>query len=194
MQNSNLKIDTREFIKYKFINSLFLGISVGSIFILYTPLEPSVYSIGGIILALGMLFIAKIYTKILNINYFYKISLFIELVILFIIVCFLILKYNYMTALLIYSGYQLTFIFGSYLIRAETLFLKNNKRLSFVDVAKQKGYLLGMIISYLFYKGIEILFDITNKQTQVYDLHFILLFTQIVIIYYLIKSFKKEKN
>ena len=64
-----MKIINREFIKYKLINSLFLGISVGSIFTIYTPLEPSIYSIGGILLALAMLFTAKLYSKIINIYY-----------------------------------------------------------------------------------------------------------------------------
>ncbi len=191
MQSSNLKIDTRKFITYKFFNSLFFGISVGSIFVLYTPLEPSIYSIGGIILAIGMLFVAKIYTKILNINYFLKISFFVELIVLLVIVYFLIFEYSYMTAFLIYSGYQITFVFGSYLVRAETIFLKKSKKLSFIDIAKQKGYLVGMIVSYLFYKLLEYNFDIMNKQLQVYNIHFLLLGIQLITIYFLLKSFVK---
>jgi len=191
MQSSNLKIDTRKFITYKFFNSLFFGISVGSIFVLYTPLEPSIYSIGGIILAIGMLFVAKIYTKILNINYFLKISFFVELIVLLIIIYFLLFEYSYMTAFLIYSGYQITFVFGSYLVRAETIFLKKSKKLSFIDIAKQKGYLVGMIVSYLFYKLLEYNFDITNKQLQVYNIHFLLLGIQLITIYFLLKSFVK---
>ncbi len=53
-----LKINYRAFISYKFFNSLFTGISVGSIFIIYTPLSPSVYSLGGIVLAALMLVVA----------------------------------------------------------------------------------------------------------------------------------------
>ena len=41
------------FIRYKFLNSLFLGLSVGAVFVLYTPLSPAVFSAGGIGLALG---------------------------------------------------------------------------------------------------------------------------------------------
>jgi hypothetical protein len=186
MQNSNLKIKNRNFLKYKFFNSLFLGISVGSIFIIYTPLEPSIYSIGGILLAFAMLFIAKLYTKILTIKYFYKISLFVEFIILLSILIFLIFSYSYQTALFIYAGYQLTFAFGSYLIRAETLFLKRRTILTFVDVAKQKGYLIGMVISYLF--------EITNHQIQVYNLHFLLVIIETCIILLLIQSFKQDKK
>ena len=189
----NLKLNIAEFLKYKLLNSLFLGISVGSIFILYTPLMPSVYSIGGIFLAIGMLIVAKFYYKILNINYFYKISLFIELVLLCIIFYFLLFSYSYTTALVIYIGYQITFTFGSYLVRAETLFLKKSKPIELVDVAKQKGYLLGMLISYLFYMLLENLFGIVDKQEQVYNVHFLLLAFELLIIYYLIKSFKRVK-
>lgn len=187
-----LHLNIREYLKYKFLNSLFLGISVGSIFVLYTPLMPWIYSLGGILLALGMLIIAKLYYKILNINYFYKISLFIELSLLFIILYFLLFSYSYFTAIVIYSGYQVTFTFGSYLVRAETLFLKKRKSIEFVDVTKQKGYLLGMLIAYLFYMFLEKHLDISDKQTQVYDIHFILGLLQVVIIISLIKSFRRS--
>lgn len=184
------KINIREFLKYKLLNSAFLGLSVGSIFVLYAPLMPSVYSIGGIALAFGMLLLAKLYSKILNIEAFYKISLFVEFTLLFLVVYFLLFSYSYATALIFYAGYQVTFTFGSYLIRAETLFLKRAKALELVDVAKQKGYLLGMFLSYIFYQIIEIFFNMSDKQEQVYAMHFLLLLSQFVIIYYLLKSFK----
>ncbi|QSZ42902.1 hypothetical protein GJV85_12550 [Sulfurimonas aquatica] len=188
-----LKLNIREFIKYKLLNSLFLGISVGSIFILYAPLQPSIYSMGGILLALAMLVVAKFYYKIMNIEYFFKISLTVELTLLFVITLFLLFAYSYTTALIIYIGYQITFTFGSYLIRAETLFLKHSKPLELVDVAKQKGYLLGMLLSYIFYRFLELGFGIDNKQTEVYLIHFLLLLNQVSIIFYLFKSFKRIK-
>ena len=154
---------------------------------------PSVYSIGGILLAIGMLIVAKFYYKILNIDYFYKISLFVELVLLFVITYFLLFSYSYTTAFIIYIGYQITFTFGSYLVRAETLFLKKSKSIELVDVAKQKGYLLGMLVSYLFYTALEYFLNISDKQIQVYDIHFLLLALQGLIIFYLIKSFRFSK-
>ena len=193
MQSSNLKINTREFIKYKFLNSLFLGISVGSIFIIYSPLEPSIYSFGGILLALAMLFVAKLYSKILNIYYFYRISLFVEIITLILVSGFLIFSYSYATALLVYIGYQVTFTFGSYLVRAETVLLKKAKILTFLDVAKQKGYLAGMAISFIFYKALENLFDISNNQIQVYNMHFLLFIMELFTIYILIKAFNNKK-
>lgn len=189
----NLQISIREFIKYKFLNSLFLGLSVGAIFTIYEPIEPSLYSLGGVLLAVSMLIVAKFYYKILNIYYFYRISLFVELVALGMILWFLIFSYSYVSALIVYAGYQLTFTFGSYLIRAETLFLRKAKFLEKVDVAKQSGYLAGMLLSYIFYKVLENYFQILDKQSQVYTIYFLLLAIQALIIYYLIKSFQGEK-
>ena len=190
MQNSK-KIIIRNFLYYKFFNSLFLGLSVGSIFILYTPLEPSIYSLGGIFLALGMLIIAKTYQKILTIDYFFKISLFVELIMIMLITYFLVFSYSYTTAFVLYIGYQLTFVFGSYLVRAETLFLPKRFVLSKLDVFKQTGYLVGMAGAYIFYKILEY-FLITDKQIQVYDLHFLLLFLEIIVVFLLIKSFRSK--
>lgn len=187
------KISLRNFLYYRFLNSLFLGISIGSIFTLYAPLEPSVYSLGGIVLALGMLFVAKLYHKILTLNYFFAILTLVELVILLAVLYFLLFSYSYTSAFLFYVSYQFTFIFGSYLMRAETLFLKKRELLSLVDVAKQKGYLAGMLLSYLFYQLLEFAFAIANKEEQVYIMHFLLLFVQMLILYFLVKSFKRNK-
>lgn len=176
------------------MNSIFLGISVGTIFILYKPLEPSIYSIGGIFLALSMLLIAKFYSKILNRYYFYRISMMIEFIMLFLILFFLTFSYSYTTALLIYIGYQVTFAFGSYLIRAETLLLNHPKILTFLDVAKQVGYLIGMLIAYLFYKALEFSLKIYDFDTQVYLLHFLLLLAEISTITYLFFAFKKHSQ
>ena len=192
MQNSNLKIAPKEFIKYKFFNSFFLGLSMGSIFTIYAPLKPSIYSIGGVVLALGMIIVAKYYEKILNINYFFKISLFVEFVILFVVAFYLFRPYGYMTALLVYSGYQLTFIFGSYLVRAETLILKKDRLLSKVDMAKQVGNLAGMLVSFLFYKALEYGFGISANAQKVYYMHFLLIITEIVIIIFIFRSFTKS--
>lgn len=170
---------------------MFFGLSVGSIFIIYTPLEPSIYSLGGVALATSMLVVAKFYEKMLNLLTFYRVTLLVEVVILLMLLYFLFVGYGYQTAILIYLGYQVTFTFGNYLVRAETIFLHQAKLLSILDVAKQKGYLAGLLVSYLFYKSLEF-FDITDKQIQVYDLHILLLVLQISIIFLVLKAFKKE--
>lgn len=184
-------INTREFLKYKFFNSLFLGLSIGSIFTLYAPLEPSIYSLGGIFLALAMLFVAKLYYKILNLEAFFLISLLVEIVILLTVLYFLLFSYSYTTALLIYLGYQFTFIFGSYLVRGETLFFPKAQLLTMIDVIKQKSYLVGMLFAYLFYKALEYFLQISDKQEQVYLIHFPLLVSEILTIYFLLKAFRK---
>lgn len=189
MQRGN-GIDTRAFIDYKFFNSLFTGLSVGTIFTIYTPLQPSLFSMGGIALALAMLVIAKFYTKIMNRRYFYLISLAVEIVMLALVLYFLLFAYSYTTALMIYLGYQFTFAFGSYLVRAETILFRRSQILTFLDVTKQKGYLAGMVIAYLFYKGLEYFFAVTENSIQVYDLHFLLVVVEGITIAYLLRAFR----
>ena len=186
-----MKLNLRAYIWYKLLNSTFLGVSVGSIFVLYTPLEPSIYSLGGIALALGMLFIAKWYDHLMNLKAFFYITIFVESVVLLFVGSFLLFGYSYVIAMSIYIGYQVTFTFGGYLVRMETLALKKTDILSFTDVAKQKGYLFGMVISYGFYKLLEYL-QVADKKIQVYDLHVGLLLLQIAIIYFVFKAFKSS--
>jgi hypothetical protein len=170
---------------------MFFGVSVGSIFVLYTPLEPSIYSLGGIFLALGMLFLAKWYDVMMNLKVFFKITFLVEFIVFCFIGFFLIFNYSYMSALVVYIGYQVTFMFGNYLVRMETIALKKTSVLSIADVVKQKGYLFGMIISYIFYKVLEVL-HVEDKQTQVYDLHVGLLALQICILFLVLKAFKND--
>ncbi len=177
------------FFTYKALNSLFLGLSIGSIFTIYAPLKPEIYSVGGVVLALGTLLIANLYYKILNIEWFFKISLFVEFVLFVMIIIFLLLPYNYMLALFVYIIYQIIFTFGSYLFRAETLFLRDASLLTKLDSYKQIGYIAGMGLSYAFYK----VYDSKNNFEQVYQLHYMLLIVQVFIIYFVFKSFKKMR-
>ncbi len=183
------QIKKRPFLNYKFLNSVFTGLAMGSVFTIYGTLSPSIFSIGGIFLAIGLLFVAKIYTKILNIKAFFEISIGIEIVMLIMVGYFLLSPYNYTTAMLVYISYQISFMFGSYLVRAETVFLSRIKMLSFLDVAKQKGYLVGLGVSYVFYESLKY-FGITDNQSQVYFLHFGLFGLEIFVIYFLWKAFK----
>ena len=151
-----MTLKDKAFLYYKLFNSSFTGLSIGIIFTIYQPLEDtSIYSIGGMVLAAGMLVIAKFYDRLLNINSFFRISLFVELIILLTLLTFLYLKYSPLSALLIYCGYQLTFIFGGYLVRAETLVAESKELLGKIDVNKQLGYLIGLGVSFVFYKILE---------------------------------------
>jgi len=188
-----LKIIPSWFIRYKFFNSLFLGLSVGAIFTLYAPLEPSIYSLGGVVLAMGMLLVARLYHHILNAHWFFRISLFVELVLLLAMLYFIYASYSYQTALLLYIGYQITFVFGSYLIRAETLLLQTDILLTKLDTAKQLGYLSGMGISYIIYK-LFTHYGIETPQEQVYDLHYLLIAIEVVVIVLIWKSFNRDPS
>ena len=178
------------FVRYKFFNSLFLGVSVGAIFTLYTPLEPSIYSLGGIFLAVAMLGVARLYHHILTAYWFFRISLLVEVILLVAMIYFLLQPYTYQTALVIYIGYQVTFVFGSYLVRVETLLLKTNTLLTKLDTAKQLGYLVGMGASYVFYEVLKT-YGINENQDQVYDLHYLLVVIECIVIVLIFKSFKK---
>lgn len=185
-------IDFSAFLRYKCLNSLFLGLSVGSVFTIYTPLEPSIYSLGGVALAIAMLVVARYYSVIMNRDYFFRISLGVELIVFALVLYFLIFSYSYITALMMYIGYQATFAFGSYLIRAETIFFPKRKALSGLDSAKQKGYLAGMAIAFLFLQVLEKLLHVESAQEQVYLLHLLLLACEIAIIFQLLRAFGKN--
>ncbi len=187
-------IDIAAFIRYKCLNSLFLGLSVGSVFTIYAPLEPSVYSLGGVALAVAMLIIARLYGVLMNRAYFFRISLGVELVILALMLYFLAFSYSYTTALLIYIGYQATFAFGSYLVRAETMLFPKSTLLSALDTAKQKGYLIGMAVAFVFLKALEKLLHVSDAQMQVYAIHILLLLCEVAVIGMLLKAFRTPKS
>ena len=191
---SNLSIDNSKYIKYKFFNSLFLGISVGSYITIYSPLDIKTFSIGGIFLAVAMIIIAKYYHKIININYFKKISLTAEYCILLSLLILLIFSYSYAISLAIYIIYQITFSFGSYLVRTETMLFNDKKIISKLDVIKQQGTLIGMGFSFVFYKLIENYLLIDDNETQVYYVHFVLVIVQLMTIVFLTNSFVVRKH
>jgi len=186
-----MKLNEKAFIRYKLFNSSFTGLSIGILFTIYSPLDPSIYSIGGIILAASMLLIAKFYEKLLNIKSFFYISLMVELMMLITVITFLFMQYSLASALLIYMGYQFTFIFGGYLVRAETLVAKDKELLGKIDVNKQLGYLVGLGASFVFYKALEYGFEITDSKIQISILHYLLIGLQGFIILLLLRSFSK---
>ncbi len=181
------------FLNYKLFNSSFTGLSIGILFQIYQPLTPTTYSIGGIVLATCMLIVAKFYEKLLNIKSFYYISIMVEFIMFLTIIIFLIMQYSLTSALLIYIGYQLTFIFGGYLVRAETLIAPEKEFLGKLDTYKQIGYLGGLSCSFLFYKALEYSFNINEPKVQIIILHYFLIILQLIIITLLVKSFKRNQ-
>jgi len=156
---------------------------------IYAPLKPSIYSLGGIVLAIGMIIVARLYEKILTIEWFYRFTLLVEVVLFGVILFFLTTEFSYESALLMYIGYQITFIFSSYLIRAETLFLSETSMLIRIDTVKQIGTLIGMAVAYIFYKFLE---DKTNIE-QVYTMHYFLVAIQIIVIFVVYRSFEDRQ-
>ena len=196
----SMQLVEKNFLIYKLLNSSFTGLSVGILFKIYEPLDPEIYSIGGMGLAVAMIVIAKFYERLLNIKSFYRISLFVEAVMLLTVISFLVLGYSLTSALLIYCGYQLTFIFGGYLVRAETLVTHRKELLSKIDMLKQLGYLVGLGASFLFYKVLDMAtfyfsysgyLDITVPNDQIIILHYFLILLQSIILLLVISSFKK---
>tara|TARA_B100001778_G_C18545029_1_gene610169 strand:+ start:244 stop:822 length:579 start_codon:yes stop_codon:yes gene_type:complete len=187
-----MQLNNKWFLTYKLFNSAFTGLSVGILFTIYNPLDPEIYSLGGIILASAMLILAKFYEKLLNIKSFYFISILVEACMLITVLVFLILKYSIVSALTIYILYQFTFIFGGYLVRAETLVAQNKELLAKIDVNKQIGYLLGLAFSFLIYKVLENSFNISETKDQIIILHYILLTLQFSILAFLLLSFDKK--
>ena len=187
----SMQLVEKNFLIYKLLNSSFTGLSIGILFKIYEPLDPEIYSIGGMVLAVAMIVIAKFYEKLLNIQSFYRISLFVEAVMLLTVISFLVLGYSLTSALLIYCGYQLTFIFGGYLVRAETLVTHRKELLSKIDMLKQAGYLVGLGASFVFYKVLDMGLGITVPNDQIIVLHYVLILLQSIILLLVISSFKK---
>ena len=145
-------LNFRKYIIYKFVNSLFTGAVAGSVFTIYSSLTPATFSLGGILLALGLMLMAYLYHRLMTLKYFRLFSLSAEWIMLSMIIYFLTFSHYLFTAILVYSAYQLSFILGGYLVRAETFFSKKARIMGWIDIAKQKGYIAGLALSYLFYK------------------------------------------
>ena len=182
-----MKILFHPYLRYKFLNSLFTGLLGGAVFTIYGSLSPSTFSLGGIILALGLMVLAYAYHRLMKLEYFRNFSLAAELVMLVMIGFFILFPTHRLTALIVYSAYQLSFMFGGYLVRAETHFARHARIMGWIDIVKQQGYLAGLLLSYGFYKLIEY-YGITDAHTQVYYLHFPLFFLEIMVIIFLLRG------
>ena len=178
------------FIRYKFLNSLFLGLSVGAVFVLYTPLSPAVFSAGGFGLALATLVVATQYRRILTPFWFFSSSLLVELVTLSGIAAVILFPVETPLALFVYVGYQITFSLGNYLVRCETLLMVNASQLARLDVAKQLGYIIGMGAAWIFYSGLETLAGVANRIEQVVALHYVLIGIELLVLLALWRAFR----
>ncbi len=192
MTGANLNSSTLNFgwfLAYKFFNSLFLGLSIGAVFTLYEPLSPATFSAGGVGLALATMVIATQYHRIFDPWWFFRLSLGVEVIILFGVIGVLIYPIEQPLALFIYLGYQVTFALGSYLVRCETLLVVEQRRLTQLDVTKQIAYLIGMGASWAAYLMMENHFAVVDKAAQVVAIHGPLLVVEAAVIACLVLAF-----
>lgn len=187
-----MRLLARPYLAFKFFNSLFAGAAMGAVFAIYALIDPAVFSAGGLLLAAGMLIIARLYSRLMNLPAFFVVTIGVETVMLIVVALYLWQPLNPVIALSVYGGYQVMFLFGNYLIRAETLFLKRIKMLSWLDVRKQTGYLLGLALSWVVYRWLEEGFSVTDKTEQVWWLHWGLLAVQVAVIVFALAAFRKK--
>ncbi|MEK9542341.1 MAG: hypothetical protein VW016_02640 [Luminiphilus sp.] len=197
MTGANLNSSTLNFgwfLAYKFFNSLFLGLSIGAVFTLYEPLSPATFSAGGVGLALATMVIATQYHRIFDPWWFFRLSLGVEVIILFGVIGVLIYPIEQPLALFIYLGYQVTFALGSYLVRCETLLVVEQRRLTQLDVTKQIAYLIGMGASWAAYLMMENHFAVVDKAAQVVAIHGPLLVVEAAVIACLVLAFSRGSS
>lgn len=187
-----MRIIPRNYLEFKLLNSLFAGAGMAGVFVVYAQIKPLVFSLGGIVLALMSIAIAKIYSKIMKTRIFFALSMVVEGAMLVAVLLFLLSPKSAEIALAIYICYQIMFLFGGYIVRFETLALRKVKLLSMVDVRKQIGYLAGLFVSFTVYKSLELVMLIHDKVEQVWHMHLLLLPLQVVVIYKLARSFRSD--
>lgn len=179
----------RWYLPYKLFNSLFLGLSIGTVFVLYTPLSPEVFSAGGIGLAIATLLVATQYQRLLNARWYFRIAVSVELVILAGILAVLLFDLNWSLAMFVYLGYQLTFVFGNYLLRCETLLIPGRDDLTRLDVVRQIGYLIGMAAAWAIYRALGDVAGVSDKNVQVVLMHYPLLLVELTVLGLLVAAF-----
>ena len=116
----------------------------------------------------------------------------VEIMMLITLLIFIFWKISLVSALLIYIGYQFTFTFGGYLVRAETLVASDKELLGKIDFNKQLGYLVGLGASFIFYYTLNNGFEIVDTISQITILHYILILLQVLIVLFLNASFSKK--
>lgn len=193
--NEKMTVTLKPYIQYKFINSVFGGLSTGAVFVIYGILKPSVFSIGGLILSLGILLVAKYYNFLMRMRAYFWTTVLTEIIVLIAMLLVLLIPRGEFLALAYYSLFNLIFIFGTYLMRYESNLFKNSKALMAIDSAKQTGNLLGLALSWMFYESLRI-FNPASAENQswdqVYKLHWILVGVQLLTLLACLRSFKKS--
>lgn len=100
-----MKLVIRNYLRFKFLNSLFAGSAMGTVFVIYSLLEPAIFSLGGIVLAILTLLVAKIYSRIMKIEIFFLVTVLVEIAMLVAIVAYLASDHTRNLSLFIYLCY-----------------------------------------------------------------------------------------
>ena len=111
----------KPFVAYKSINAFFQGVWGTAYVALMAPLPPEAFSLGPLAFSLGPLLVALAYSRLLNLPWFFRISVSVEVIALLSVIAVLLYPQSFLLAAGVYLGFQVALIFGNYLVRLETL-------------------------------------------------------------------------
>ena len=182
----------KPFVAYKSINAFFQGVWGTAYVALMAPLPPEAFSIGPLAFALGPLLVALGYSRILNLPWFFRISVSVEVIALLSVVAVLLYPQSFLLAAGVYLGFQLALIFGNYLVRLETLVIAKE---SFkpVDIGKTLGALAGALFALGFYQWARTWLGTDDSLVLIQYLHYPLLIVQLSNLTLLLASFDRAK-
>ncbi len=182
------KINIRSYIHYKLANSLYAGAAMGSIFVIYASLPPALFSAGGVALAFGGWLLAFFYMRLMKFSSFFVVGFGVELVSLALTIGFLRFGASSWIAFFVYFAYQFVFLFGNYLVRAETKLFRKTTLFAMFDRARQLGYLGGLGFSFLFYEWLGHI-GIVDARVQIGYLYWSLFAVQIFVLFFYTRAF-----
>ena len=182
----------KPFVAYKSINAFFQGVWGTAYVALMAPLPPEAFSIGPLAFALGPLLVALGYSRLLNLPWFFRISVSVEVIALLSVVAVLLYPQSFLLAAGVYLGFQLALIFGNYLVRLETLVIAKE---SFkpVDIGKTLGALAGALFALGFYQWARTWHGTDDSLELIQYLHYPLLIVQLSNLTLLLASFDRAK-
>jgi hypothetical protein len=156
------------------------------------PLPPEAFSLGPLAFSMGPLVVALAYSRLLNLPWFFRISVSVEVIVLLSVVAVLIYPQSFLLAAGVYLCFQLTLIFGNYLVRLETLVIAKE---SFkpVDIGKTLGALAGALFALGFYQWARTWLDTEDSLILIQYLHYPLLVIQLGNLSLLVFSFDRDK-
>ena len=140
----------KPFVAYKSVNAFFQGVWGTAYVALMAPLPPEAFSAGPLAFSVGPLLVALAYSRLLNLRWFFRISVSVEVIALLSVVAVLLYPQSFLLAAGVYLGFQLALIFLRLLgpdkagLRAPTIALdiKQNPK-DVTNKLAQKGIMAG---------------------------------------------------